>query len=143
MKFALSLLLSFFFSIDKNTCVCKFDHLFSMYDSLFFLLSFSILYLKKKKRNDVFSYIRYRIYSPCSFFTVRYHQRTSCCSLSLPLALNSNQRNVKEKEILLTFFLSGEKEKEILGIYVLRQRCVRLWVCVDKETNEQIIERKM
>jgi hypothetical protein len=43
MKFALSLILSFFF-VDKMH-VCKFDHLFSVYDSLFFSCFLSLFYM--------------------------------------------------------------------------------------------------
>ncbi len=76
---------------------------------------------------------------------MRYHQRTGCCALSLSLALNSNQRYVKEKEIpscSSLYFLPEpkEKEKEILGISVLRHQDgeVCVWVWVDEGTNEQI-----
>jgi hypothetical protein len=84
IKFALSLILSLFF-YRQNACVQVRSFVLYIRQSFFFLLSFSILYVKEK--NSVFSYIRYIIYSPCSFFTMRYHQRTSCCALSLCLSL--------------------------------------------------------
>ncbi len=96
--------------------VCKFDHLFSTYDSLFFLLlSFSILYVKKRMACS--PYIRYIIYSPCSFFTVRYHQRTGCCALSLSLVNLEQQptlckRKRNTKLFIALFFTRAERKRK-------------------------------
>lgn len=94
--------LFFFLSIK---CMCASSIICSLCTTVFFfLLSFSILYVKKK--NGVFSYIRYRIYSPCSFFKVRYHQRTSCCALSLSLFCLGQQPTQYSKLLISHFFLS-------------------------------------
>ena len=132
MKFVLSLILSFF-SIDKIH-LYKLDHLFSVYDSLFFFF----LYFIYKEKNGLFSYIRYIIYSPCSSFTMRYHQHTSCCAL---FCLEQQPTQCKRERNQAQLFFIRE-EKDILSLDVLRTygkqiedeeqtryRGVCVWVC--------------
>lgn len=113
--------------------------------SFFFLLSFAILYVKKKKKNSVFSYIRYIIYSSqCGTINVRVVVR----SLSFSLSLNSNQRNVKENCWSLLFFPVRAERKEKTWYlcpktYGKQRRKRPREVCVDgcgvdERMNEQI-----
>ena len=105
--------------------------------------SFSILYVKKKKESRVLLHKIYYI-----FFTVRYHQRTSCCALSL--SFSSLEQQPTQLLISYRFFLCLSEGRERKGkIWYLcpktygnqRKRGVCGWVW-ERQKNEWTNKRE-